>query len=65
MCKSEGNNDVRICGSCTHLPFNSSCFDSVLFLEVIEYLGWPSQYKSLSEIRRVLKPRGSIVISAC
>lgn len=63
MCKSEGNDNVVIRASCTHLPFKPSYFDSVLFLEVIEHLDRIGQHKSLSEMWRILKPNGSIVIT--
>jgi SAM-dependent methyltransferase len=43
------------------LPFVDSYFDAVVFLEVIEHLFDP--YGALSEIKRVLKPTGKLVIS--
>lgn len=43
------------------LPFADSYFDAVVFLEVIEHLFDP--YGALSEIKRVLKPSGKLVIS--
>jgi SAM-dependent methyltransferase len=43
------------------LPFVDSFFDAVVFLEVIEHLFDP--YVALSEIRRVLKPTGRLIVS--
>jgi len=63
LCKNEGNNDYIVRASCTHLPFKPICFNSVLFLEVIEHLNEKDQKLPLREIRRILKPNGKIVIT--
>jgi 2-polyprenyl-3-methyl-5-hydroxy-6-metoxy-1,4-benzoquinol methylase len=42
-------------------PFNDESFDVVTFLEVLEHLKYPKQ--TLSEIFRVLKPKGVIILS--
>ncbi|HKZ42949.1 MAG TPA: class I SAM-dependent methyltransferase, partial [Candidatus Hodarchaeales archaeon] len=47
--------------SCYHLPFPDQSFDYVLSVEVIEHLAKPDQF--LSEIRRVLRPGGIIVLT--
>jgi len=47
--------------SCTAAPFKDGVFDLVVALEIIEHLeDWPA---FLSEIRRLLAPRGQAVIS--
>jgi ubiquinone/menaquinone biosynthesis C-methylase UbiE len=61
--KVEGNNNLIICASCTHLPFKSNCFDSALLIEVIEHLNEENQETTLSEIRRVLKSEGTLIIT--
>jgi ubiquinone/menaquinone biosynthesis C-methylase UbiE len=61
--KVKGNNDLVICASCTHLPFKSNCFDSVLLIEVIEHLHEEGQEATLREIRRVLNSEGTIIIT--
>lgn len=43
------------------LPFADSCFDYILFLEVIEHLYNPDFV--ISQISRVLKPGGCLIIS--
>jgi len=64
MCKDEGNNDEVIRASCVQLPFKSNCFNSVLFLELIEHLNLKDQDKALSETNRILKSSGRIVITS-
>jgi ubiquinone/menaquinone biosynthesis C-methylase UbiE len=48
-------------GDVEHIPFDDNTFDAVVCLGVIEYLANDEQ--ALSEIRRVLKPAGSAIIS--
>ena len=43
------------------LPFNDNYFDMVIFAEVIEHLSNPLPI--LSEIKRVVKPTGTVIIS--
>lgn len=43
------------------LPFQTAEFDIVLFLDVIEHLTRP--HHALSEIRRVLKPNGTLILA--
>lgn len=45
----------------TGLPFGSGCFDIVQSLGVLEYIG-PCE-RALQEMRRVLKPGGTLVLS--
>jgi 2-polyprenyl-3-methyl-5-hydroxy-6-metoxy-1,4-benzoquinol methylase len=47
-------------GSVYEIPFADASFDTVLFSEVIEHLDTPEE--ALTEIRRVLKPGGRVVI---
>jgi len=47
-------------GSLYELPFGDSSFDTVLFSEVIEHLDAPE--KALTEIYRVLRPGGRLII---
>lgn len=47
-------------GSLYSLPFDNESFDTVLFSEVIEHLNLPE--KALSEIFRVLRPGGRVII---
>jgi len=50
-----------MCGECRDLPFASGSLDAVICSEVLEHL---SDYQSaLSEIRRVLRPGGSLALS--
>ena len=43
------------------LPFGDNCFDVILFTEVLEHLSNP--LLSLSEIKRVVKLNGTVIIS--
>ena len=44
----------------THLPFPDECFDAVISTQVLEYI--PDVDAALSEIHRVLRPHGRVVI---
>lgn len=44
-----------------HLPFYTAHFDTVMCLEVLEYVPHPGF--ALSELRRVLKPGGTLIVS--
>jgi len=56
-----GEIDFRICDITKPLPFSDSSCDYVLLMEVVEHLRNP--YSVLSEINRILKPDGRIIIS--
>jgi SAM-dependent methyltransferase len=59
-CKENGMN-VRI-GNVTKLPFKDNAFDGIHCSHIIEHLNPNRAYKMLSEINRVLKPDGILVI---
>ena len=61
--KIKGNNDQVICASSKHLPFKQNCFDSALFIEVIEHLSEKDQIKALDEMHRILKNHGTLVVT--
>ena len=61
MSRKEGNNTDVVCGSATNLPFKQDCFDSVVFLEIVEHMDEACQNAALREIECVLKPGGNIV----
>lgn len=50
-----------VCGDVEHLPFADSAFDTAVMLEVIEHTG--SDLTAIAEIRRVLKPGGTLILS--
>jgi 2-polyprenyl-3-methyl-5-hydroxy-6-metoxy-1,4-benzoquinol methylase len=53
---------VRL-GDVRHMPYADACWDVVLFLDTLEHLTFEDQPTALSEIYRVLKPGGSLVMS--
>lgn len=54
--------DFKI-GQACNLQFPDNSFDAVVFLEVIEHLPKNTEIKALSEIKRVLKPGGYLILS--
>ena len=50
-------------GSVLALPYPDGSFDCVLFLDVFEHLAFADQPRALLEIRRVLRPGGTLVAS--
>lgn len=52
--------DVLV-GDVTKLEFPDAVFDNVVCLEVLEYVGTPE--KAASEIHRILRPGGTLVLS--
>ncbi|MFZ5835415.1 MAG: class I SAM-dependent methyltransferase [Pseudomonadota bacterium] len=59
------SNPQRICSlaqaSALALPFPDGCFDVVLCSEVLEHI--PDYQSALDEVRRVLKPGGTLAVS--
>jgi ubiquinone/menaquinone biosynthesis C-methylase UbiE len=55
-----GKPAVLLQGEIEALPFKNSSFDSILCLGVLTYLG--SEEKALSELSRILKPGGELII---
>jgi ubiquinone/menaquinone biosynthesis C-methylase UbiE len=53
--------DIRQ-GDVTDLPWESGTFDRVLFSDVIEHLDPPQTVPGLTELRRVLRPGGYLVV---
>jgi len=62
LSQKAGNKDL-VCGSATNLPFKPSCFDSVVFLEIIEHMNQVNQNRALAAIENTLKTNGTIVIT--
>lgn len=51
-------------GSVLNLPYSDNCVDVVLFMSVIEHLNSMDEvHKGISEIARVLRPSGKVVIT--
>jgi len=50
-------------GDITAMPFSDGNFDVVLCLDVIEHLNYESQEVAISEMRRVLKDDGVVVLT--
>ena len=59
-CHRHKSGQFRV-GDVERIPFDDNSFDAVVCLGVIEYLA--NDERALSEIRRVLKPGGSAVVS--
>jgi ubiquinone/menaquinone biosynthesis C-methylase UbiE len=55
-----GRVDLRL-GEMTILPFNDSSFDKALTIHTIYF--WTEPIKALTELRRVLKPEGKLVLT--
>ena len=53
--------DARVIDDASRLPFGDGAFDSVVCLEVLEHLFEPQH--ALREIRRVLKPGGTLILT--
>lgn len=51
----------HICADAARLPIRASVFDTVVCLEVLEYVWEPAS--ALTEIRRLLKPGGTLLLS--
>ncbi|MEA5511028.1 class I SAM-dependent methyltransferase [Crocosphaera sp. UHCC 0190] len=50
-----------VCGDATQLPFENESFDAITMFDVLEHI--PDHEKAISEAKRVLKPKGFILIS--
>ncbi len=59
-CKARGFQNV-LCGSGYQLPFADASFDLVCLFDTIEHI--PDQEQALREVRRVLRPGGSVFVS--
>jgi len=55
--------DDFVVGKATRLPFRDNAFDVVLSLELIEHLNKDVHPILLSEVRRVLRPRGFLILT--
>jgi SAM-dependent methyltransferase len=53
---------VRL-GSLTALPYADASFDRALCLDVLEHLSFEDQPRALSELHRVLRRRGELLVS--
>jgi len=58
----DAKRDPDIQADVQSLPINAAAFDTVVCLEVLEYVTSPTA--ALCEIRRVLKPGGRLILSA-
>lgn len=52
-----------VCKAEAFLPFTEDCFDGVVAIAVLMHLTIPSIIQSMSEMHRVIKPGGAIIIS--
>lgn len=50
-------------GDMTKLPFKDEIFKNILCLDVLEHLNFDEQKEALSEIKRVLKKNGELILS--
>jgi predicted SAM-dependent methyltransferase len=50
-------------GSLTSLPYPDASFDRALCLDVLEHLTFEEQPRALSELHRVLRPGGELLVS--
>lgn len=50
-------------GDALNLPYKNKTFNTVTFLEVIEHVPLNTENKAISEIKRVLKPKGYLILS--
>lgn len=57
-----GNADFKV-GDATNLLIEENFFDGVVSFETIEHLNKNDQYRFLSELKRVVKPNGFLIIS--
>jgi predicted SAM-dependent methyltransferase len=50
-------------GTVTALPFGAASFDRALCLDVLEHLTFPEQLLALSELFRIVRPGGELLVS--
>jgi SAM-dependent methyltransferase len=50
-------------GSILEIPFEDNAFDTIMALDVLEHLDYNQQYPALFELKRVLKPGGTLIFS--
>ena len=60
--KNYGSAYVRE-GNLLDIPFEDNHFDTVMALDVLEHLNYNQQNPALAELKRVLKPGGTIIFS--
>jgi SAM-dependent methyltransferase len=53
----------HVVATCLRLPFRPSCFDSVLFTDVLEHTETGHEEEVLDEIARVLRPMGLLLLT--
>lgn len=51
-----------VCASCDKLPFEGESFDGVIAFHVLEHLQPDELQRTMSEIRRVLKKNGALMV---
>ena len=59
---SPNTRHADVYGLVDHLPFKSSSFDTIIFTEVLPHVKHPPQ--AFTELTRVLKPNGVLVVTA-
>ena len=50
-------------GEISRLPYNNKSFDVVLCLDSLQYLSFKNQEKAINEFRRVLKEKGTLIVT--
>ena len=60
-CNPRNSNIIK--GNATDIPFGNGIFEGVLFSHVIEHMHLEDAQKAISEIHRVLKPGGKLVLA--
>jgi ubiquinone/menaquinone biosynthesis C-methylase UbiE len=59
--KANLNNDNLLCADCYNIPLQSNKFDLIICIGVLEYLN--KETFALSEIKRMLKPDGKLIVT--
>lgn len=62
-CDANYSSDRVRTGSVTALPYDAGSFDRALCLDVLEHLTFEEQPRALSELHRVLRPGGELLVS--